>query len=268
MQILKSFLNAISMYSALPVPYPGEWKKEDLQYSILFFPAVGAVIGILLWLWSRADLFFEWKNLVGGTLISAAIPVAVTGGIHIDGYMDTSDALHSWRSRERKLEILKDSHIGAFAVIRLLVIAVLYASGCSVLVDSLYRGRNGASETFEIWCVSFIMSRVLSGFSVIHFKNARGSGSLYTFADASAGHGRGINIWLAAEYGGCLAAILLISPLRGAAAAAAALLSFLGYHHTAYKQFGGITGDIAGWFLVRCETAVILVLAVCERIGI
>ena len=45
------------------------------------------------------------------------VPVIVTGGIHVDGLLDTSDALSSWRDREKRLEILKDSHAGAFAVI-------------------------------------------------------------------------------------------------------------------------------------------------------
>ena len=49
--------------------------------------------------------------------VGLAIILLVTGGIHMDGYMDTMDALHSYGSREKKLEILKDSHIGAFAVI-------------------------------------------------------------------------------------------------------------------------------------------------------
>lgn len=60
--------------------------------------------------------------------VGLAIILLVTGGIHMDGYMDTMDALHSYGSREKKLEILKDSHIGAFAVI-MTVLYVLIAAG-------------------------------------------------------------------------------------------------------------------------------------------
>ena len=50
-------------------------------------------------------------------VVLVLVPVIVTGGIHVDGLLDTSDALSSWRDREKRLEILKDSHAGAFAVI-------------------------------------------------------------------------------------------------------------------------------------------------------
>lgn len=63
---------------------------------------------------------------VSRALIFLVLPVIVTGGIHVDGYMDTSDAIHSYGDREKKLSILKDSHIGAFAVIRLLVYSAVY----------------------------------------------------------------------------------------------------------------------------------------------
>ena len=59
--------------------------------------------------------------------VGLAIILLVTGGIHMDGYMDTMDALHSYGNREKKLEILKDSHIGAFAVI----MTVLYVADSS-----------------------------------------------------------------------------------------------------------------------------------------
>ena len=69
---------------------------------------------------------WHWKMCFA--FVGLAIILLVTGGIHMDGYMDTMDALHSYGSREKKLEILKDSHIGAFAVI-MTVLYVLIAAG-------------------------------------------------------------------------------------------------------------------------------------------
>ena len=71
--------------------------------------------------WARWAVLCE-KFAVGNVcyaLIGAAIPLMISGGFHVDGYMDTMDAFHSYQSREKKLEILKDSHIGAFAAIML-----------------------------------------------------------------------------------------------------------------------------------------------------
>jgi len=115
MRIIKSFFIAFSMYSKIPMPQ-FQWKDEDMRYALCFFPWVGAVIGALWYLW-------KWfcDRFAVGTLcyavVGTAIPLLVTGGFHVDGFLDTCDALHSYQPRDRKLEILKDSHIGAFAVI-------------------------------------------------------------------------------------------------------------------------------------------------------
>ena len=89
-----------------------------MRYSMCFFPWIGAVIGAIFWGWFRLSALLGISTLAF-ILISAALPLIITGGFHVDGFMDTMDALHSYQPRERKLEILKDSHIGAFSVIKL-----------------------------------------------------------------------------------------------------------------------------------------------------
>ena len=102
--MFRSFLLAFSMYSKIPVPQFA-WKEEDMQYMLCFFPWIGAVIGGILFLWNELCGRFA----VGGlcrALIGAAVPLAITGGFHVDGFMDTMDAFCSYSPRERKLEIL------------------------------------------------------------------------------------------------------------------------------------------------------------------
>ena len=115
MRIIKSFFIAFSMYSKIPMPQ-FEWKDEDIRYALCFFPWVGTVIGVLWYLWKWICARFGVGTLCY-TVVGTAIPILITGGFHVDGFLDTCDALHSYQPRERKLEILKDSHIGAFAVI-------------------------------------------------------------------------------------------------------------------------------------------------------
>ena len=98
-----------------------EWNKENMKYTMCFFPLIGVVTGVLIYL---AGMFLDgniFPKVNSGRLMFAAvmtlIPVFVSGGIHLDGFMDTMDALGSWGDKEKKLEILKDSHNGAFAVI-------------------------------------------------------------------------------------------------------------------------------------------------------
>ena len=68
---------------------------------------------------------------VAASFIGTAIPLLVTGGFHVDGFMDTTDALSSYREKEERLRILKDPHIGAFAVIGVVIYYLLYAAGYS-----------------------------------------------------------------------------------------------------------------------------------------
>ena len=70
-------------------------------------------------------------------VILTVIPVFVTGGIHVDGLLDTSDALSSWQERTRRLEILKDSHAGAFAIITAFILSSGWVPGASYLVITM-----------------------------------------------------------------------------------------------------------------------------------
>ena len=115
MRVIRSLFIAFSTYSRIPVPQVA-WSEENRKYSMCFFPWIGAVIGLLMWGWLRLCGALSIGSVLKGA-VGALLPILVTGGIHMDGFMDTSDALASWQSRERRLEILKDSHVGAFAVL-------------------------------------------------------------------------------------------------------------------------------------------------------
>ena len=141
MTTLRALVIAFSMYSQIPMPQ-FTWQDKEMKYAFCFFPWVGAAIGgiTMFWWW------FCGKFSVGNvafTMIGTAIPLAVTGGFHVDGFMDTMDAFHSYQPREKKLEILKDSHIGAFSVICL----VLYEQGVLSKDDGSYEALASGSMT-------------------------------------------------------------------------------------------------------------------------
>ena len=164
--------------------------------------------------------------------------------------MDVADAVSSFRSREEKLAILKDPHIGAFAVIRLALCGLIYIASLITVLDS-----DKAPELVCTLAAGFFTARALSALSVLTFRSAKREGMLYYEATQAAGS-RGLNlaltyIWLIAG----AAAMLLILPAAGAAEGAAAIASFLWYRHMSMKEFGGITGDTAGWFVTVCEVA-------------
>ena len=120
------------------------------------------MIGILEYLWFLGVVRFE-IGPTAATLIALSIPILVTGGFHLDGFMDTCDALSSWRTREERLQILSDPHIGAFAVIRLALFGLIYGAALSELT----------AEDRILWMGSFFLSRCLSGYTVVAFPKAK-----------------------------------------------------------------------------------------------
>ena len=252
-KIWNSFLIAFAMFSKIPVPR-ADWDKENMRYMMCFFPLIGVVIGVLL---QGLGILCTWLSF-GDTMRGASfvlLPVLVTGGIHMDGFLDTTDALSSWQPREKKLEILKDSHAGAFAIITACVYFILWLGAW----DQLLGNYNGIC----IMSLGFMMSRCLSGIGVITFPKARTDGTVAEFSrNSSDVLSRNVLI----VYLVLLAAgMILIRPVWGSLAFVGALLIFWYYHHIAMKYFGGTTGDISGFFLCICEVGMALILAVVSN---
>lgn len=253
MHLIHALFIAFSMYSRVPVPHT-DWKEADMRYVMCFFPLIGLVIGLLFcgWIWLSTRIQAGAALFAG---VAAVLPVCVTGGIHLDGYCDTLDALGSRQPQARKLEILKDSNSGAFAVI-----------GCCLyflLIFCLWMEWKPEWRAAAVLALGFVVSRTLSGFSVVRFPCAKSSGLLAMFSNAAAKKRTAVALLLYLAV--CGAAMLFLSPLLGIAALLAALLVFLYYHHTACKEFGGVTGDLAGWFLQLCELAILAVVVVVQR---
>ena len=124
MTALQTIAVAFAMFSALPMPQ-FDWNAKNMRYALCAFPLVGAVCGALWCLCGMLPLP-ALARAAGFCLV----PVWVTGGIHLDGYADTCDALSSYGDTAKKLEILKDPHCGAFAVIRLCSYFAAYFALC------------------------------------------------------------------------------------------------------------------------------------------
>ena len=236
---------AFGMYSALPMPRI-EWNERNMRYCMCAFPLIGAVIGAAFLLWSRICSALDVNQMLFAA-VSTLLPLGITGGIHLDGFCDTVDALSAHAPKEKSLMILKDPHIGAFGVMGCLSLLLLsFGFWCQVEVTPAAGGVLG---------LGFVFSRVLSGLSVVSFPAAKRSGTLAAFSqNAQRLRARGI---LIAAAGGCTLALPYWGGAAGIAAAAAAWAAFIGYYRISKARFGGITGDLAGWFLQICEAAVL-----------
>lgn len=243
MHILKSFCSAFLMYSTIPMPQV-EWKEENRRYALCFFPLVGAVIGGAAALWYYFCVKFNVGNLLFSAVLTA-IPILITGGIHLDGFCDVCDAKACLGTKEKMLEVMSDSRIGAFAAIKLAVY---------LLVQTAFFSQIKRPEIMLICAVGFVLSRALSGLAAVTFKCAKSEGTLQNFTDPA--HKK---ITVFAEIFFIVLSIFLmifLDNLCGFFAALGGLISFAYYKSFSYKKFGGITGDLAGYFLHICELSI------------
>ena len=237
--MLKSMLIAFSMYSKIPVPKT-EWNEKSMRYTMCFFPLVGVVIGALMYAAGTLILMADIKPVLKAAVMTV-IPVMLTGGIHLDGFLDTMDAIGSWAPKEKRLEILKDSNSGAFAVI----------GGCVYFVLSLGIWSEMSLDMLKSALPVFVLSRALSGLSVVSFPMAKNTGLAAMFSNAA--HKRRVRIVMLLWIALTAACMVVINPLTGAAAVLCAAAVFAYYYFMSKKNFGGITGDLAGYFLQVCE---------------
>ena len=170
----------------------------------------------------------------------------------MDGFADTVDARSSHADPEKKRQILKDPHLGAFAAIRLCV----YFTASLALWTSVGRLR------FPILMGLFCLSRSLSGLSLTCFPLREGSGLARTFAEA-ADRVRVRRVLLVLTV--VLAAGLIL--LRAGETVAAAAAVFLIYRRMCVRQFGGLSGDLAGWFLQTAEFWMLAALVLRQIAG-
>lgn len=245
----ESFVIAFSMYSRIPMPQI-PWSEGGMKYALCFFPLVGVVIGAVMCVF----FWLSWKLPLGETAracLGTAIPLLITGGIHMDGFLDTADARSSFQPREKKLEILKDPHSGAFAVIGCGVYLLLYLAAFSELGEHAFPAGAGI----------YVLARAVSGWSVVSLPKAKKDGLASTFSTqahhrtvqaAMVCYGTAAAVWMIAFAGVRTGLVMLLGALSCA----------LWYCRMSRKEFGGVTGDLAGYFLQVCELTMLAVLAV------
>lgn len=245
--MLKSIIIAFSTYSKIPMPIV-EWEEDSMKYSMCFFPLVGAVVGFCcMGLYSVLSFIGAGRMLTAAVL--TALPLLLTGGIHMDGFLDTMDAKSSYKQRDEKLEILKDPHTGAFAVMH----CVLY------LLLSFGLFSEISEKVIPFVALGYVYSRILSGLSVVTLKKAKEDGMAAASAKAAK---RNVKWILVVELLACSVAFVGMDIFYGGMCVMAGLFCLWYYRNMAYRIFGGITGDLAGYFLQVCEMLMLVGLVV------
>ena len=242
------------MFSALPMPRV-DWTPRSMRWALACLPLVGFACGGALAVWLAVCRLLNLSGLLPAAGVCLC-PLLVTGGLHMDGFADTCDALASHAEPARKQEILKDSHVGAFALIRV----------CMYLVAQLALASALAWDKTAALCMAlgYVLERCLSGWAVAALPLAKNTGLAHAFASAA---DRTATARILAAAGGLSAlALVCIGRIPGLAMAAAALAVLAWYRRLALREFGGLSGDLAGWFVQWCELAQLAALVLTRAL--
>lgn len=246
-----SMIASFASYSIIPMPRR-ELTEENTKYQLCFLPLIGAVIGALLCGWNVG-----WPYLCNYNFLPAVVfvivPVILSGGVHVDGFIDTVDAICSHKPMERKLEILKDTHIGSFAMIMSL----------SYFLIALGVWSEMPIDAVPVLAVGFVLSRALSGLAIVTFPHAKTSNLLKSHNDVK--QKRIIRIIMVLYILVCAALMCYLEPLYGSVGALGALVAYVYYYYVAKKHFGGITGNVTGYFIQVCELMIPCVVLIAWK---
>jgi len=246
-----AFMMCQSMFCAIPCPWK-RWDETSRPLMLLFMPLVGLEIGVIWAALAVVVSYLALPQLIAGALI-CLYPFFVTGFIHLDGFMDVTDAVKSWRDLERRREILKDSRVGAFAVIACAALMIMQfavsASAAGEIIDSQIPLRS------VIVCMMLIpmISRCCSGLALTLLPVM--STSQYAGSEDRLQAAVYVTLMTLALIAGFVLTGKYGFVLLGCMAGYGLALS------RAYRSLQGINGDVAGYSLTIGEMCGLIVLA-------
>lgn len=258
MKILRSIPAAFSMYSRIPVP-GFRVKDEDIKNCIMFLPLIGAVIGAVMFFLIRLLTYLPAPVSVRA-MILVTVPLVITGGFHIDGFMDTVDARSSLKTPEERLEILKDAHIGAFAVVRLLILGIIAVSSLVVIINLDSKSEH---PLYVLACATFMVSRALAALTSVYMEKAKNEGML---AEETKESGNACTVALMLQLIAPVSLMAYLNAVYTGIILAAFIVFTLFYRHMTKNEFGGVTGDMAGYYVAASEVFALAVLAVAAML--
>lgn len=253
MGIVADLVIGLRFFSRLPVPMPRRaTEAAGLAGAAAMAPLAGAIIGLFPAVVLLLALALAVPPIIAATL-GIAMLVAVTGALHEDGLADVADGFGGGRTRERKLEIMRDSRIGTFGACALVLSLFFRVTALGALAAS--SGMLGAAALVA----AAAASRTACLMPLVLLPPARADG-----AGASAGRPSPVAIVIAGLLAIAIGLAVLaanVSLGRIASAVVLAAISGLAVCALAWRQIGGHTGDVAGAAQQVAEIAVYLVLA-------
>lgn len=249
---------AFQLLTRIPVPAAIPFTPQVLARSTVYYPIIGMVIGVIVAA-AAAGMDGRVPPLPAAVLL-LALWLALSGGLHMDGLMDTADGALSNRSRERMLEIMKDSRVGAMGALAAIVLLLFKFSTLASMMDI---GTDWLAIGTWIAFASGL-SRLWIVIAMVAFPVARpGEGMASSFAGVRSRHAAaamavqavltGLAFWLIPEACGQWAKFALVSVI-------AATVFGWGTARWLTRKLGGLTGDTYGAMTETIEAALLFVI--------
>ena len=241
---MKHFVTALGFLTLIPTPHYREVGDEKLGQSMACFPLVGLLLGGILLLIDALLTPWLTERLVNVIIISSLI--VITGGLHIDGFMDTIDGLAGGKNREEILEIMRDSRVGALGVVGIALLILIKWEALNTLAGG---GKTAALVLMPVvgrWGMAFLT--YLSPY-------AREKGLGRSFVDGFSGKDLSFASVTA------LLMSLLLSGFFGLLLIFIPALLAVFCSKWFIKKIGGVTGDVIGAFNEFLETVVLLLFS-------
>lgn len=238
MSWLKGLLINLQFFSTIPVPFGLPMDKKHLERVIQTFPLLGLLQGVIY-----ASIFYGIVEWTPFSPLAAAFAVwlasiLLTGGIHLDGWIDSSDAFFSYQDQDKRLEIMKDPRTGAFGVLSVIVLL-------SAKFFFIYEITGMVQSATYLLAVAIpFLSRMLMGVLLVSVTQAKNEGLGALFKNASSSR----TLWIYPFYLLLFAMGLLVTGLYIGLASyiLAVILIFLFLRKKIIEWYGGMTGDTLG----------------------
>ncbi|QAA34835.1 adenosylcobinamide-GDP ribazoletransferase [Clostridium manihotivorum] len=240
---MKKLILIIQFMTRIPINLSLEVKREDFADAVRYFPIVGVIVGALdMLIYLGTSTFFHGVLPSVFTILSHII---ITGGLHLDGVSDTADGIFSGRNKERVLEIMKDSRVGTFGVLALIIIILLRFSALQDMPNI---------NIYTALLVSPVISRSLATLLMYKRRYAREKEGL---GDLFIGKISKTTLFLALFIG--IGVTLLAARLNGLIVIIVGVIFTLIFRTYIEKRLDGVTGDILGASIELNEVIALIV---------
>ncbi|HWR08939.1 adenosylcobinamide-GDP ribazoletransferase [Sporomusa sp.] len=241
---MKDFFTGLQFLTRIRVVEQTDWSPESFGRSVKYFTLIGAIIGLIL-----AGINYALSQFLPAHVLAVIIILAeivLTGGLHCDGLMDTADGVFSGRSRERMLEIMKDSRVGANGVVAFVVVVLLKYS---LIIDMT------PTMLTTALLIMPVAGRLAMVISITSFPYARPDGMGKAFAQYA-----GPKTLIIAV----LVALVVVIPMGLPASISAGVAVLGGILSARYfaDVLGGLTGDTYGAVTALTELMALLIFVI------